>query len=103
MDRQQLLLASLLRILPYIEDEESEDGGISMSEIRERLASMHQPVPDSRQIRRTLLKLDSVGFRGATRATRWYRTIRRSEFNIQNMNVDMAMAMCALKQVAEHH
>ncbi|MFY3162113.1 helix-turn-helix transcriptional regulator [Achromobacter xylosoxidans] len=103
MDRQQLLLASLLRILPYIEDEESEDGGISMSEIRERLASMHQPVPDSRQIRRTLLKLDSVGFRGATRATRWYRTIRRSEFNIQNMNVNMAMAMCALKQVADRH
>lgn len=74
-----------------------------MSEIRERLAGMIQPVPDSRQIRRTLAKVDSVGLRGTTRSTRWYRTIRRSEFSVQNMNVNMAMAVCALKQVADRH
>ncbi len=105
MGRNQTLIDNLLRILPYVEDEEADAMvmGMGMAEIRERLAVLQDPVPDDKQIRRTLLKLDCVGSHGATRGKLWYRTIQRTDFRIQNMNANMAMAMCALKQVADRH
>lgn len=105
MGKNQALVDNLLRILPYVEDEEADGMGIGMgmSEIREKLAALQRPVPDDKQIRRTLLKLDSVGSFGATRGKLWYRTVERTDFRIRNMNAHMAMAMCALKQVADRH
>ncbi|MEN4922697.1 WYL domain-containing protein [Achromobacter spanius] len=105
MGHNQTLVDNLLRILPYVEDEEADAMvmGMGMAEIRERLAALQKPVPGDKQIRRTLLKLDSVGSYGATRGKLWYRTIERTDFRIQNMNANMAMAMCALKQVADRH
>ncbi|GEM_PF-899398 len=100
---QAALLDNLLKILPYAADEEAGNCGISMSEIRERLARLQDPVPQDRQIRRAMENVDSIGFHGATRDRRWYRTIARSQFSIQNMNVNMAMAMCALREVAERY
>jgi len=105
MGLDHTLVDNLLRILPYVEDEEAEamERGMGMAEIRNRLATLLNPAPGDKQIRRTLLKLDCVGSAGATRGKLWYRTLRRTDFHIQNMNANMAMAMCALKQVADRH
>ncbi|SIT17346.1 YafY family protein [Achromobacter sp. MFA1 R4] len=105
MGPNQTLVDNLLRILPYVEDEEADAMvmGMGMAEIREKLAALQNPVPGDKQIRRTLLKLDSVGSFGATRGKLWYRTLQRTDFRIRNMNANMAMAMCALKQVADRH
>ena len=105
MGPNQTLVDNLLRILPYVEDEETDAmaRGMGMAEIREKLAALQNPVPGDKQIRRTLLKLDSVGSFGATRGKLWYRTLQRTDFRIRNMNANMAMAMCALKQVADRH
>jgi len=105
MGHNQTLVDNLLRILPYVRNEETDAMamGMGMAEIRDRLAALQNPVPDDKQIRRTLLKLDSVGSVGATRGKLWYSTLRRTDFHIQNMNANMAMAMCALKQVADRH
>jgi predicted DNA-binding transcriptional regulator YafY len=99
-----ILRHNLLAILPFVEDEDTNTTGMSMSEIRARLAAISTPIPDDKQIRRTLLAMDTaVGSVGATRGKLWYTTIGRSDFQIINMNVNMAMAMCALARVAERH
>ncbi|MCC3263784.1 hypothetical protein LLE87_37050, partial [Paenibacillus polymyxa] len=76
------LVDNLLRILPYVEDEEAEamEMGMGMAEIRNRLATLLNPAPGDKQIRRTLRKRDCGGSVGATRGKLWYRTLRRTDF-----------------------
>ncbi|MGF6872207.1 helix-turn-helix transcriptional regulator [Paraburkholderia sp. MM5477-R1] len=99
----------LLTRLPYVNDTEegsiSSSDGISFGDIYAFICDRMDPPPSRRTVRRVLSSMTGyVDHVGHTRGPRWFKVqgtvmLRSGE----RMNVNLAIALCALKRVAAQH
>jgi hypothetical protein len=96
----------LLRILPFVENDENErltaQKGMPFAEVRERLARRMRPLPSERKVRRALSSMSGiVAFVGNTKGARWYKTADIVTLpESESMNASLAIALSALERIA---